>query len=152
SRSVVRAVRGCLARRARVHPHGTVQPKRAAHAARPSAGVEPGAMTRRELATRQRSWARALARHLARRGTRPNTVSVAGVVFAICASARFLLAWGRSPAPQIACLLSAAAMIQLRLLCNLLDGMLAVEHGLKSPTGDLFNDVPDRIEDVLILA
>lgn len=48
-------------------------------------------------------------------------------------------------------LLVAAAGIQLRLLCNLLDGLLAIEGGLKSPTGDLYNEVPDRVEDVLIL-
>ena len=29
--------------------------------------------------------------------------------------------------------------------------MLAVEEGLKSPTGDIFNEVPDRIADVIIL-
>jgi phosphatidylglycerophosphate synthase len=109
-------------------------------------------MTRRELATRRRSWARALAGVLARRGARPNAVSIAGVGFAICASVAFVLQPGRPPAARIAFLLAAAAAIQLRLLCNLLDGMLAVEHGLRSPTGDLFNDVPDRIEDVLILA
>ena len=33
-------------------------------------------------------------------------------------------------------------------LCNLLDGMLAVEQGLKSTTGDIFNDLPDRVADV----
>jgi len=32
-----------------------------------------------------------------------------------------------------------------------MDGMLAVEGGLKSPTGELFNELPDRIDDVLIL-
>jgi phosphatidylglycerophosphate synthase len=45
----------------------------------------------------------------------------------------------------------AAAMIQLRLLCNLLDGMVAIEGGLKTKAGELFNDVPDRISDPLIL-
>jgi phosphatidylglycerophosphate synthase len=108
-------------------------------------------MTRRELATRRSTWARALARHLARVGVQPNAVSVAGVAFAICSCAAFLLA-PSTPRAQVALLLAAAAAIQLRLLCNLLDGMLAIEHGLKSPTGDLYNDVPDRIEDVLILA
>ncbi len=48
-------------------------------------------------------------------------------------------------------LLLAAAAIQLRLLCNLLDGMLAVEEGFKSKTGDIYNDLPDRVADVLIL-
>lgn len=45
----------------------------------------------------------------------------------------------------------AAAAIQLRLLCNLLDGLMAVESGLKSVHGDLFNEIPDRIADSLIL-
>jgi phosphatidylglycerophosphate synthase len=48
-------------------------------------------------------------------------------------------------------LVVAAAAIQLRLLANLLDGMVAVEGGRRTPTGDLFNEVPDRIADLLIL-
>jgi len=36
-------------------------------------------------------------------------------------------------------------------VCNLLDGMVAIEGGLKTPAGELFNDVPDRISDPLIL-
>lgn len=47
--------------------------------------------------------------------------------------------------------LAAAFLVQLRLFCNLMDGLLAVEGGLKSPTGELFNELPDRIEDALIL-
>lgn len=45
----------------------------------------------------------------------------------------------------------AAVCIPLRLLCNMLDGMLAVEKGMHSPTGDLFNEVPDRIADAALL-
>ena len=45
----------------------------------------------------------------------------------------------------------AAVAIQLRLLCNLVDGMLAVEEGFSTKTGDIYNDLPDRISDVLIL-
>lgn len=48
--------------------------------------------------------------------------------------------------------LLAAAGIQLRLLCNLMDGMLAVEGGLKTANGDLYNEFPDRLSDPLILA
>lgn len=33
-----------------------------------------------------------------------------------------------------------------------MDGMLAVEGGLKSAVGDLYNEIPDRIADVLIFA
>src|SRR5262249_50246605 len=49
-------------------------------------------------------------------------------------------------------LAAGAAGIQLRLLCNLLDGMLAVEEGLKTPTGEIYNDLPDRIADGGILS
>ena len=48
-------------------------------------------------------------------------------------------------------LVAAAAGVQLRLLCNLLDGMLAVEEGLKTRTGEIYNDLPDRLADVLVL-
>jgi len=107
---------------------------------------------RRALATRNTTVARWLARSLAARGVRPNTVSLCSVVFAGVPAAAF----GTSPyvsgrwRPVL--FLVAAAGIQLRLLCNLLDGMLAVEEGLKSATGDIFNEVPDRVADVIILA
>ena len=106
---------------------------------------------RRSLATRDAVWSVALARWLAHRGMTPNAVSVLSVAFAIAAGAA--LAVGPAPVsvPRVATLLIAAACIQLRLLCNLLDGMLAVEEGLKTPTGDLFNELPDRIADVVIL-
>lgn len=42
-------------------------------------------------------------------------------------------------------------MVQGRLICNLLDGMVAVEGGLRSPVGAVFNDLPDRVSDSLIL-
>lgn len=45
----------------------------------------------------------------------------------------------------------AALFIQMRLICNLMDGMVAVEFGKKSKTGDLWNDVPDRFADVAII-
>ena len=44
----------------------------------------------------------------------------------------------------IACILG-------RLLCNLFDGMVAVEGGKKSDNGDLFNDIPDRFADVFLI-
>jgi phosphatidylglycerophosphate synthase len=52
---------------------------------------------------------------------------------------------------QIVLLVAAAAGIQLRLLANMLDGMVAVEGGRKTTTGDLFNEIPDRTADVLLL-
>src|SRR3546814_18875601 len=44
-----------------------------------------------------------------------------------------------------------AIAIVLRLLCNLFDGLVAVEHARKTPTGVLYNEVPDRVADSLFL-
>jgi len=113
--------------------------------------VEPVANPRRLLGTRNAGWAKSLARRLAANGVRPNAVSVASVGFALASGAAFSLASGFTFGGRAALLLAAAACIQLRLLCNLLDGMLAVEEGLKISTGEIFNELPDRIADVLIL-
>jgi len=114
--------------------------------------LEPSALpARRALATRNAGWAKALARRLARASIRPNAVSVASVVFAVCAGCAYCLAADVDDRARMMLLLLAAASIQLRLLCNLLDGMLAVEEGLKSKTGDIYNDLPDRIADIVIL-
>ncbi len=78
-------------------------------------------------------------------------MSIAGIAFAAAAGLAFAFAPDLTRAASAAILFAAAAGIQLRLLCNLLDGMLAVEEGLKSKTGDIYNEVPDRIADVLIL-
>jgi phosphatidylglycerophosphate synthase len=92
-----------------------------------------------------------LAHGLARIGVRPNAVSIAGVVVATISCAAFALAPELRPPGRTLLLIAAAAGIQLRLLCNLMDGMLAVEEGLETGTGEIYNDLPDRLADVLIL-
>jgi phosphatidylglycerophosphate synthase len=110
------------------------------------------ATPRRSLATRNAAWAGALAGRLGRGGVRPNSVSMASVGFALAACGAFCLVPDVAPGVGAAALLlAAAAAIQLRLLCNMLDGMLAVELGFKTATGDIYNDLPDRVADVLIL-
>lgn len=47
--------------------------------------------------------------------------------------------------------LVAIAFIQLRLVCNLLDGMVAIEGGKQSALGSLYNEFPDRIADSLLI-
>ena len=108
-------------------------------------------MDRRPLKTRTRSTPAALAAALLKRGVRPNHVSLAGVAFALLAGAALVALPHASRPLQAALLVAAAAGIQLRLACNLLDGLLAVEGKLGSSTGELYNDVPDRFADVLIL-
>ena len=110
-----------------------------------------GTLARRELVTRHRTWARALAALLLRTGITPNAISVMSVVVASGAAAALAVAPAFGVGGRAIALLLGAAGIQLRLLCNMLDGMLAVEGGLKSRTGDIYNEVPDRFADVVIL-
>jgi phosphatidylglycerophosphate synthase len=76
---------------------------------------------------------------------------MAGLACAASASVAFIVAPDLPSTSQAAALFAAAAAIQLRLLCNLLDGMLAIEHDLRTKSGEIFNEMPDRIADVLIL-
>lgn len=101
---------------------------------------------RRPLRSRTTRWASALTRGLLRTPITPNAISVLGIGFAGLGAAAFILApggWGWW--------LLAALCIQLRLLANMLDGLVAVEGERFSPTGALFNEFPDRIEDSLLL-
>jgi phosphatidylglycerophosphate synthase len=107
---------------------------------------------RRPLKTRGRAWAKALARWLTMRAVAPNTISIASLIPAASAGACFLLLPHATRPVQVLLLLLAAGLIQLRLLANMLDGLVAVEGGRKTPTGDLYNEIPDRFADVLILA
>jgi phosphatidylglycerophosphate synthase len=99
------------------------------------------AASRRPLKSRSSGWARSLAAALARSPVTPNQISVASVIFAALGAAALVC----SGAPWA--LLACALCIQLRLLCNLLDGMVAVEGGKGSPLGGLYNEIPDRIAD-----
>ena len=92
-----------------------------------------------------------MAQRLASSGFTPNQVSVLSVAFAIGAAAAYYQASRPTPGPIWMWLIVAAACIQLRLLCNLLDGLLAIEGGLTSKTGDLYNEVPDRLGDIAIM-
>lgn len=112
---------------------------------------------RRPLATRKLASVHRLAGVLARAGVTPNAISVAGIGFALAAGFALLQAEAPGPmrlggAPWAGAWLVAAVFVQLRLLANLLDGLVAVEGGLGSRLGPLYNEVPDRIEDTLILA
>lgn len=119
-------------------------------------------MDRRPIAARRLRVFGAMAAALARQGVSPNMISVAGMLAAILAgvclffsgSGASLLADGaidRGSGTERLLLLLAAGLIQLRLLANLLDGMVAVEGGRRTATGELYNEVPDRVSDVAVL-
>jgi len=107
--------------------------------------TEPSA-NRRPLKSRSTRWAGAATRAVLATGLTANQISFLGIVIAV------LGAWALLEAPTRPLLfLAAAACIQLRLLANMLDGLVAVEGGRGGPTGAIWNEFPDRIEDSLFL-
>lgn len=106
---------------------------------------------RRPLSSRDTGWARGIARWLTGTGVTPNQISMASMGAAALAGACFWAA-GLAGGWRPALLVGAALFCQLRLLCNLFDGMVAIEGGRQSPTGAFWNEFPDRVADILILA
>jgi phosphatidylglycerophosphate synthase len=100
---------------------------------------------RRPLASRDWKISDKIARWLARRGATPNTISVAGMICGILAGIMFAMTNGATY-PWFFWI-SGAVLVQLRLLANLYDGMVAVLREIASPVGELFNEVPDRVSD-----
>lgn len=101
--------------------------------------------SRRPIASRSSSWAIGLSAWLARTGVTPNSISLFSILFAGLGAALILFT-----AHPIA-MVCAAISVQLRLVCNLLDGMVAIEGGKKTKSGPLYNEFPDRIADSLLL-
>lgn len=105
---------------------------------------------RRPIGSRDSSWAVALAAWLAKRKITPNQISVAGMLAALVAA--LAIAFGNQDSiPERTLLVVAAALIFTRLLANMFDGMVAIEQGHASPTGQLYNEIPDRISDGVVL-
>jgi phosphatidylglycerophosphate synthase len=106
---------------------------------------------RRPLRVRNANLARRFAGWLSRKNITPNQISVLSVLFAVLAAGCFIAM--RSVDGQGSWLvpIAAAVFIQCRLLCNLFDGMVAIEGGKSTKSGELFNDIPDRIADPIIL-
>lgn len=105
--------------------------------------------SRRPLAVRETRWARALAARLAAAGVAPNHISAASVGWAALGFLFFWMASVSGPVATAILLILAAATMQARLLCNLFDGMVAVEGGRATPTGAFWNEAPDRAADLL---
>lgn len=104
---------------------------------------------RRPIASRDRRVWITLAHAVAKSGISANTVSVAGMVFGILCGVAFYLTTQTQYWRGL--LIAAAALCQFRLLCNMIDGMVAIETGKASPLGELFNEIPDRVSDSFAL-
>lgn len=113
--------------------------------------MDKAKVIRRPIKARETKWASRTAQWLTRSGVQPNQISILSIVLAVLAGASLILVRSVTPGWGITLFVSAAAFIQLRLLCNLFDGMVAIEGGLKSKTGEIFNEFPDRLSDVMIL-
>jgi phosphatidylglycerophosphate synthase len=105
---------------------------------------------RRPIAARDLKVMQAIAGWMAAKGFSANGISVAGMVFGLLGGAALLATAGLPGFVRLLWIVGAAC-IQLRLLANLFDGMVAIARGTASKVGELFNEVPDRVSDSAIL-
>ena len=106
---------------------------------------------RRPLASREAWWAKGLARRMAAMSVTPNQISKASMAAALVAGGCFWASGLADGGSRVVAFLGAALFCQIRLLCNLFDGMVAIEGGKAEPDGPFWNEFPDRIADLLIL-
>jgi phosphatidylglycerophosphate synthase len=106
---------------------------------------------RRPLTSRNSAWAARLASWAVAKGITPNQISQASMGFALLG---FLLYWLSTTGGilQFLALLLAAAAVQTRLVCNLIDGMVAIEGGKGAKDGPFWNEAPDRVSDLLFFS
>ncbi len=107
--------------------------------------------SRRPLTSRNTGWARSLAAWAVRKGLTPNQISQASIGFAALGCLLYTLAPVTHPLVAALFLLLTAATIQARLVCNLIDGMVAVEGGQGDKAGPFWNEAPDRLSDLFLL-
>ncbi len=101
--------------------------------------------SRRPIAAEFRRTANAATQFCVRHGIHPDTISYLSVVAAFAAAICF------RKAGEIRWLLIIAPLFSyLRLWLNMLDGMVAVAAGKASRRGEILNDLPDRVSDVII--
>jgi phosphatidylglycerophosphate synthase len=100
---------------------------------------------RRPIADVFRLTARRATGWCVRAGVSADAISYLSVVFAAAAAISF---WQSRQHPLL--LAVAPLLCYLRLWCNMLDGMVALASGTASARGEVLNDLPDRVSDVLI--
>jgi phosphatidylglycerophosphate synthase len=104
---------------------------------------------RRPLTSRNSAWAAQLSSWAVAKGLTPNQISQASMAFALTGLALYWLSTQGPGIVQFLCLTLAAATLQARLVCNLIDGMVAIEGGRGAKDGPFWNEAPDRVSDVL---
>ncbi len=107
----------------------------------------PDLPSRRPLKSRGIPIFQKLAAALARAGVPADAISAAGLAFGLASGVTLAATACVSGEWRPILWLASAALVQLRLLSNMLDGMVAVEGGRKSKYGPLWNELPDRVSD-----
>lgn len=100
---------------------------------------------RRPIAAAFRRTAHAAVAWCVRLGIHPNLVSYSSIAASAGAGLCF---WQAAKASWL--LIAAVGFCYLRLWLNMLDGMVALASGKASRTGEIANELPDRISDVVI--
>lgn len=103
--------------------------------------------SRRPIAAMFRRTANGAVRFCGWQGIHPDAVSYGSIVASALAALCF---WYSGQLPAL--LIPAVLLCYLRLWLNMLDGMVALAWGKASLRGELLNDLPDRVSDVLIFA
>ena len=111
----------------------------------------PAPERRRPVPLRETTWVRAVARQLADWGVRPNMISAVSLIASAVAALAIIVGQERIDGSRTFLFVLAGVAIQLRLFSNLIDGLVAVEGGRGGPTGELWNELPDRLSDALCL-
>lgn len=84
------------------------------------------------------------AQFLTKMNVPPNVISILSMVFAVVAAVSFYHS-GCAQYGRLYLGLGVPLGVLGRLLCNMLDGMVAVEGGKRSKSGELYNDVPGAL-------
>jgi phosphatidylglycerophosphate synthase len=108
-----------------------------------TAGYQPA--SRRPIANLFRRSAHAAVGVAVRAGIHPDVFSYASIVAAAISGVLF---WKSATHPRY--LAIAVVFALLRLWLNMFDGMVALAAGKASKKGEIVNDLPDRVSDVLI--
>ncbi len=124
---------------------GTLASLDAARTEQARGGYQP--RSRRPIAQVFRRTARAAVRLCVRRRIHPDCVSYLSIVASGLAGLCF---WQARAHPWL--LVAGPALCYVRLWLNMLDGMVALASHQASPRGEILNDLPDRVSDVLVFS
>jgi phosphatidylglycerophosphate synthase len=104
-------------------------------------------ISRRPIAVAFRRTAKGATQLCVRWRIHPDAISYSSMLAALAAAICF---WKSGQTPWL--LIIAPLFCYLRLWLNMLDGMVALAASRASPRGEILNDLPDRVSDIVIFA